>query len=89
MLKTSASAFILYLLICLNIVYLHTWIQRERLWAGVCYVQAQYGYIVVQMLMNHLDENAKKDAQIKASIVEILSVTVLIAAGGSIGNELF
>lgn len=49
-------------------------------------MQAQYGYIVVQMLMNHLDVNAKKDAQIKASIVEILSVTVLIAAGGSIGN---
>jgi hypothetical protein len=49
--------------------------------------QAQYGYIVVQMLMNHLDENSKKDAQIKASIVEILSVTVLIAAGGSIGRN--
>ena len=39
------------------------------------------------MLMNHLDKNAKKDAQIKASIVEILSVTVLIAAGGSIGES--
>jgi hypothetical protein len=48
-------------------------------------VQAQYGYIVVQMLMNHLDENSRKDAQIKASIVEVLSETVLIAAGGSIG----
>jgi len=48
-------------------------------------VQAQYGYVVVQMLMNHLDENSRKEAQIKASIIDVLSVTVLIAAGGSIG----
>jgi len=27
-------------------------------------VQKQYGYIVVQMLMTHLDENAKKDATV-------------------------
>ena len=47
--------------------------------------QAQYGYIVVQMLMNHLDENSRKEAQIKASIIDVLSVTVLISAGGSIG----
>jgi len=40
---------------------------------------------VVQMLMNHLDENSRKEAQIKASIIDVLSVTVLIAAGGSIG----
>jgi len=50
-----------------------------------CVCQAQYGYIVVQMLMNHLDENSRKEAQIKASIIDVLSVTVLIAAGGSIG----
>jgi len=50
-----------------------------------CADQAQYGYIVVQMLMNHLDENSRKEAQIKASIIDVLSVTVLIAAGGSIG----
>jgi len=37
------------------------------------------------MLMNHLDQNSKKEAQIKASIIDVLSVTVLIAAGGSIG----
>jgi len=35
--------------------------------------------------MNHLDENSRKEAQIKASIIDVLSVTVLIAAGGSIG----
>ena len=39
------------------------------------------------MLMSHLDDNSRKDAQIKASIVEILSVTVLITAGGSIGKR--
>jgi len=37
------------------------------------------------MLMNHLDENSRKEAQIKASIIDVLSVSVLIAAGGSIG----
>jgi hypothetical protein len=52
----------------------------------VSYVfQAQYGYAVVQLLMTHLDENSKKNAKIKASIVDVLSETVLIAAGGSIG----
>ena len=50
-----------------------------------CVHQAQYGYIVVQMLMSHLDENSRKEAQIKVSIIDVLSVTVLIAAGGSIG----
>ncbi|ELT96778.1 hypothetical protein CAPTEDRAFT_225122 [Capitella teleta] len=48
-------------------------------------VQAQYGYVVVEMLMEHLDQNIKQDAQIKASIVNVLAETVLIAAGGSIG----
>jgi len=54
-----------------------------------CVDQAQYGYIVVQMLMNHLDENSRKEAQIKVSIIDVLSVTVLIAAGGSIGACFF
>ena len=41
--------------------------------------------MVVQMLMSHLDENSRKEAQIKVSIIDVLSVTVLISAGGSIG----
>jgi len=53
-----------------------------------CLCQAQYGYIVVQMLMQHLDENSRKEAQIKVSIIDVLSATVLIAAGGSIGIDL-
>lgn len=48
-------------------------------------VQAQYGYMVVQTLMNHLDESSKEYAKTKASIVGVLSETVLISAGGSIG----
>ncbi len=48
-------------------------------------VQAQYGHIVVQMLMSHLDENSHNVAKVKASIVDVLAETVLIAAGGSIG----
>ena len=48
-------------------------------------VQAQYGYIVIQKLMTHLDENSKKDPKIKSGIVDVLYETVLIAAGGSIG----
>ncbi len=49
--------------------------------------QAQYGYVVVQNLMSHLDENSKQDPRIKGGIVDVLSETVLIAAGGSIGKK--
>ena len=50
-------------------------------------LQAQYGYIVVQMLMNHLDDHSKQLPRVKASIVNVLSETVLIAAGGSVGTS--
>ncbi len=36
--------------------------------------------------MSHLDENSKQDPRIKGGIVDVLSETVLIAAGGSIGK---
>ena len=49
-------------------------------------MQAQYGYVVVQMLMGHLDKNQGQEPRIKASIVGVLSETVFIAAGGSIGK---
>ena len=48
-------------------------------------VQQQYGYIVIQALMEHLDKHAKSDPQIKDSIIDTLYESVLIAAGGSIG----
>ena len=51
--------------------------------------QQQYGYIVIQALMEHLDKHAKSDPQIKNSIIDTLYESVLIAAGGSIGTQLW
>ncbi|ESO87502.1 hypothetical protein LOTGIDRAFT_166379 [Lottia gigantea] len=48
-------------------------------------VQAQYGYIVISSLLDHLDEHVKTDPSIKSSIVSVLFQAVLISAGGSIG----
>ncbi|XP_067928396.1 protein EFR3 homolog B-like isoform X2 [Watersipora subatra] len=48
-------------------------------------VQAQYGYMVVQMLMSHLDSLQSSPAELKASITDVLSEAVIISAGGSIG----
>jgi hypothetical protein len=51
----------------------------------VCF-QQQYGYQVIQMLMSHLDSHMKDNPNIKASIIEVLFESVLISAGGSIGQ---
>ncbi|CAE1178789.1 unnamed protein product [Acanthosepion pharaonis] len=48
-------------------------------------IQAKYSYLVLQMLMSHLDNHLKSDPMIKASIIDVLFQTVLIAAGGSVG----
>ncbi|XP_070556875.1 protein EFR3 homolog B-like isoform X2 [Ptychodera flava] len=48
-------------------------------------IQAQYSYVAVHMLLNHLDENTKNSPEIKQSIVEVLAECVAIAADGSIG----
>lgn len=48
--------------------------------------QQQYGYLVIQMLMSHLDTHTNSDPSIKASIIEVLYESVLISAGGSIGK---
>ncbi|XP_063416561.1 protein EFR3 homolog B-like isoform X1 [Mytilus trossulus] len=48
-------------------------------------VQQQYGYIVIQTLMEHLDKHTRSEPQIKNSIIDVLYESVLIAAGGSIG----
>lgn len=50
------------------------------------FLQAQYGHVVVHMLMGHLDKHSKSPAELKASITDVLSETVIIAAGGSIGG---
>ena len=52
-----------------------------------CDFQVQYGYVVVQMLMEHLDHNSHESAKIKASVVGVLSEIVDISAGGSIGSS--
>lgn len=48
-------------------------------------VQAQHGHLVVQELMRHLDHHSKSTASLKTRIAEVLTETVVIAAGGSIG----
>ncbi|XP_070195373.1 protein EFR3 homolog B-like [Littorina saxatilis] len=48
-------------------------------------VQSQYGYLVIQLLLSHLDKHVKDDPQIKTSILTVLFEAVLISAGGSIG----
>ena len=50
------------------------------------FLQAQYGHVVVHMLMGHLDKHSKRPAELTASITDVLSETVIIAAGGSIGR---
>lgn len=51
----------------------------------VAVYQAQYSHVVVQMLMSHLDNHSKSGAALKAEITDVLSQTVIISAGGSIG----
>ncbi|XP_071117985.1 protein EFR3 homolog B-like isoform X1 [Haliotis cracherodii] len=48
-------------------------------------VQAQYGYLVIQSLLKHLDKHVKSDPYVKVGIIGVLFESVLIAAGGSIG----
>lgn len=59
-------------------------------WLFVLFMfQQQYGYLVIQMLMSHLDTHTNSDPSIKASIIEVLYESVLISAGGSIGREIY
>jgi hypothetical protein len=51
--------------------------------------QQQYAYVVIQALMTHLDTHVKDSADIKASIVDVLYESVLIAAGASVGMTRF
>ncbi|CAG5114718.1 unnamed protein product, partial [Candidula unifasciata] len=48
-------------------------------------VQNQYGYLVVQLLLAHLDKHTKSDPRIKTCIVTVLYEAVLISAGSSTG----
>lgn len=48
-------------------------------------VQNQYNHVVINMLLKHLDDNAKESAKKKTGIVCVLSACVKMASGASIG----
>lgn len=48
-------------------------------------VQNQYNYIVIEMLLNHLDKHSQEPATVKASIVQVLAACVEVASSSSIG----
>lgn len=48
-------------------------------------VQNQFNYIVIEMLLSHLDDHLKDKAKVKASIVQVLAECVAIASKSSIG----
>lgn len=48
-------------------------------------VQNQHNHVVINMLLNHLDDNAKESAKKKTGIVCVLSACVKMASGASIG----
>ena len=48
-------------------------------------VQNQFNYIVIEMLLTHLDQHMRDKAKIKASIVQVLAACVAIASSSSIG----
>ncbi|XP_043552670.1 protein EFR3 homolog B-like [Chiloscyllium plagiosum] len=48
-------------------------------------VQSQHSHLVIQQLVGHLDANSKSVAKVRTGIVEVLSESAVIAAGGSVG----
>ena len=46
----------------------------------------QYSYAVVEILMNHLDASLRSKAEVRTSMVDVLSKIISIAAGESVGN---
>uniref|UniRef100_H2YCV4 Uncharacterized protein n=1 Tax=Ciona savignyi TaxID=51511 RepID=H2YCV4_CIOSA len=48
-------------------------------------IQAQYSHVIVKMLLDHLDENAAEDDDIKASMLQVLCVIVPIPSSAAIG----
>ena len=48
-------------------------------------VQNQYSYLVIQMLLSHLDKHVKSSIEIKTIIVEVISTSVAIASSESMG----
>lgn len=48
-------------------------------------VQNQYSYLVIQMLLSHLDKHVKSSIEVKTIIVEVISTSVAIASSESMG----
>ena len=48
-------------------------------------VQNQYSYLVIQMLLNHLNEHVNSSLEMKTNIVEVISTSVAIASAESMG----
>ena len=48
-------------------------------------VQNQYSYLVIQMLLNHLNKHVDSSLEMKTNVVEVISASVAIASAESIG----
>ena len=48
-------------------------------------VQNQYSYLVIQMLLNHLNEHVNSSLEMKTNVVEVISTSVAIASAESMG----
>ena len=65
------------------------WIPKE--FAVHCFqiilfsVQNQYSYLVIQMLLNHLNEHTNSSLEMKTNVVEVISTSVAIASAESMG----
>ncbi|XP_069786709.1 protein EFR3 homolog B-like isoform X3 [Narcine bancroftii] len=60
-------------------------------WMNLCrdsmtkIINSQHSHLVIQQLVGHLDANSKSIAKVRTGIVEVLSESAVIAAGGSVG----
>ena len=50
-------------------------------------IQAQHCYLVAQAIMTHLDNNQAINPKVKASIADVLSQIITIAARESVGKS--
>ena len=50
------------------------------------FLQNQYSYRAIELLLSHLDKHKNSEAEMRASVVEMISASVSIATGGSIGK---
>ncbi|XP_066918640.1 protein EFR3 homolog B-like [Clytia hemisphaerica] len=51
-------------------------------------IQNQYSYRAIELLLSHLDKHKNSEAEMRASVVEMISASVSIATGGSIGPSI-